>query len=81
MRPMTGACIRNDLALLDERVQRGRIEDGNIKILARFDFPLQRGIDLEVDRDLVPARALELRAELAHRGTCAVAAQNFDVGG
>src|SRR5262249_53527299 len=69
-----------DLAELDQLVERRRIEHCDVERLARLDLAPERGVDLEMDRDLVAARALELRAQFPHRGPAAVAAQHIDLG-
>ena len=76
-----GAAARDQLAVLDQRVDDRRIEHGDVKSLAGFDFLFQVGIDLEMQLDRVAGGAFELRAQFPHRRLGAIAAQNPELGG
>jgi len=67
----------NNHAVLDQRVDDRRIPDDNIETFAGFDLRLDLGIHPKAQVDLVAGGALELGAQLAHRGPGTVAAQNL----
>ena len=76
-----GAAARDQLAVLDQRIDDGRIEHRDVKSLAGFDFLFQVGIDLEMQLDRVAGGAFELRAQFPNRRLGAIAAQNPKLGG
>jgi hypothetical protein len=78
--PQDRARLAYHLALADEIVQDRRVEDRGVERLTRLDAALGLDIDVEVQRDTVPALALEARAELPDGGAGAVAADHLELG-
>jgi len=71
----------DDRAVLDQGVDDRRIADDHVEALAGFDLLFDLGIHPEAQIDLGAGGAFELRAQLAHRGPRAIAAQDFELGG
>ncbi len=75
-----GAAPGHDLRLLGQCLDHRWIEHRDVERLARLDFLLDIGVDLEMETNFIAGSTLKLRTQLAHRRPGAVAAQHFDFG-
>ena len=73
-----GAAACGNFSLFAQRVDHRWIEHRNIEGFASLNLLLDVGVYLEMEIDCIAGCAFKLRAQLAHGGFSAVAAQDLD---